>query len=101
MSPRSLGAFTPVRAYTNTLGFFLHSLCVTHSPTPAMLSFKNGHSETWVCVNGLDGWDILDILGPLYSFAVDKSDVQESVCRRITGESPQTLFKKSRSFVSC
>lgn len=62
----------------------IHSLCVTHSPTLAMLSFKNRHSETWVCVNGLDGWDILDMLGPLYSFAVDKSDVQESVCRRIT-----------------
>lgn len=94
MSPRSLGAFTPVRAYTNTLGFFLHSLCVTHSPTPAMLFFINRHSETWVCVNGLDGWDILDMLGPLYSFAVDKSDVQESVCRRITTSLSATLLLK-------
>lgn len=35
MSPHSFGAFTPVRAYTNTLGNLslthTHSLCLTHS----------------------------------------------------------------------
>lgn len=80
MSPRLFGAFTPVRAYTNTLEFSLShtytlTLCVlyTHTsrahPANPLLSVytRSGpmHSETWSCVNGWDVWKIHDMLGTL------------------------------------